>query len=241
MSIFKILNNKVGKALHAYNMIDNKDKIAIGLSGGKDSLALIWILTERLKWIPIKYELLAIYIDLGFENSFAEDLKKYAQKSGYEIIIEYANYGILAHSKENRENPCFLCSKLRKKRLFELAVAHNCNKIALGHHKDDIIETLFLNIFYSGEISSMLPYQSLFNYKLAIIRPLAFTDEFIIKKFTKTNNFPEFINSCPSANNSKRHEVKAILNNLYKTNKKIKGNIFSAMSRIKQDYLLKKS
>jgi len=228
----------MGKALHRYQMISDGDRIIVGLSGGADSLTLMWMLTERLKRVPINYELFAVYIDPGYEGSFGEALEWYGNKLGYSIRAEYTDYGLLAHSPENRENPCFLCSRLRRKRLFEIADELGCTKLALGHNKDDIIETLFMNICYAGEISTMVPSQSFFQQKFTVIRPLAFVDEQLIRKFARDQKFPEFINACPSANTSKRKEMKTFLQQLYRTNKKIKGNIFRAMSHVNSDYLL---
>jgi tRNA 2-thiocytidine biosynthesis protein TtcA len=128
---------------------------------------------------------------------------------------------------------------LRRKRLFELATEHSCNKLALGHNKDDIIETLFMNICYAGEISTMVPVQPFFDGEITVIRPLAFADEQDIRRFAKEEGFPDFINPCPSATVSKRREIKTLLNQLYRQNRKIKGNIFRAMSHVKPDYLLK--
>ena len=228
----------MGKALHRYQMISDGDRIIVGLSGGADSLTLMWMLTERLKRVPINYELFAVYIDPGYEGSFGESLEWYGNKLGYSIRAEYTDYGLLAHSPENRENPCFLCCRLRRKRLFEIADELGCTKLALGHNKDDIIETLFMNICYAGEISTMVPSQSFFQQKFTVIRPLAFADEQLIRKFARDQKFPEFINACPSANTSKRKEVKTFLQQLYRTNKKVKGNIFRAMSHVNSDYLL---
>ncbi|CAN2041471.1 tRNA 2-thiocytidine biosynthesis protein TtcA [Candidatus Magnetomoraceae bacterium gMMP-15] len=240
VKIDKPLNRAVGKAIHSYNMIEDGDRIAVGISGGKDSLALMWVLSERLSRIPIKYKLFGIYIDLGFKNSFTSSLVQYCEKMGYNFRAAYTDYGILAHSDENRENPCFLCSRLRRKHLFEIADELGCNKLALGHNKDDLIETLFINICYSGEISTMLPSQPMFRGKFEIIRPLAFTDNDIIHRVSKRLNFPDFINPCPSSKKSKRKEIKQILTELYRSNPKIKGNIFRAMSNVKINYLLKK-
>ena len=211
----------------------------MGLSGGKDSLTLMWILKERLARIPLHYDLFAVYIDPGFKGGFGRRLEKYCEASGYKLRVEYTNYGIVGHSTENLENPCFLCSRLRRKRLFEIADEMGCNKLALGHTKDDIIETLFLNICYAGEISTMIPSQTFFNKRFTLIRPLAFVEEDLIKRFAKEQKFPEFINPCPSDRDSKRHEIKMILKNLYKSNPKIKGNIFKAMTNVKNEYLLK--
>lgn len=236
---YKDLNRSVGKALHRYDMITDGDRIAVGLSGGKDSLTLLWILKERQSRVPINYELFPVYIDPGFEGGFSNSLESYCKKMGYMLRVEHTDYGILGHSSQNRENPCFLCSRLRRKRLFEIAYELDCNKLALGHNKDDIIETLFLNMCYAGEISTMVPCQSFFQKMFTVIRPLAFVDEDIILRFAKDQGFPNFINPCPSAKNSKRHEIKTLLTQLYRSNRKIKGNIFSAMSRVKTEYLLK--
>ncbi len=237
--IYKTLNRAVGKALHQYDMISDGDRILVGISGGKDSLALLTLLKERLVRIPIKYELFAVYIDPGFKENFGESLADYCNENCFKFIIEHTDYGILAHSSTNRENPCFLCSRLRRKRLFEIADELGCKKLALGHNKDDLIETLFLNICYSGEISCMVPSQSFFQGKFTLIRPLAFVDEHIISRFARERNFPVLVNKCPSAKTSKRLEIKNLLMQLYRSNKKIKGNIFNAMSHVNTDYLLK--
>ena len=219
-------------------MISDGDKIAVGLSGGADSLTLLWILNERLKRIPVTYELYAIYIDPGFNPDLGVKIEQYCIQKGYNIRVDYTDHGILAQSNKNRENPCFLCSRLRRKRLFQIADELGCKKLALGHNKDDIIETLFLNMFYSGEISTMIPSQFFFKGSFQIIRPLAFVDEDIIRNFVGEKAFPIFSNPCPSALNSKRQEIKMFLNQFYVNNKKIKGNIFHAMNNIKKKYLL---
>lgn len=229
----------MGQALHRYQMISDGDRIVVGVSGGADSLTLMSMLMERLARIPIRYELFAVYIDPGFEGSFAEPLEIYCEKVGFPLRVEYTDYGVLGHSSDNRENPCFLCSRLRRKRLFEIADELDCNKLALGHNKDDLIETLFMNICYAGEISTMLPVQTFFQQKFALIRPLAYTDEDLIRRFARDQRFPDFINPCPTAATSKRREIKLILKQLYRSNKKIKGNIFRSMSHVKLEYLLK--
>lgn len=236
---YKALNRAVGKALHQYQMIADGDRIAVGLSGGKDSLSLMRILRDRQAYVPIKYELFGIYIDPGFPGGFSASLAKYcSQKKDY-LRVEHTQYGLIAHSSQNRENPCFLCSRRRRKRLFEISAELGCSKLALGHNKDDIIATLFLNICYAGEISSMVPAQTFFNGKLTIIRPLALVDEETIRRFAAENEFPEFFNACPTAKTSKRQEIKTLLLSLYRKNKKIKGNIFRSMSHVKNEYLLK--
>jgi tRNA 2-thiocytidine biosynthesis protein TtcA len=236
---YKTLNRAVGQAIHRYDMIADGDRIGVGVSGGKDSLFLLWVLHERLRRIPVHYDVLAFHIDPGFEGGCNEPLSDYCRERGYWFQSVDTNNGVLAHSDENRENPCFLCAMLRRKHLFELAMQNGCNKLALGHNKDDIIETLFMNICYAGEISTMVPLQPFFDGKITVIRPLAFADENDIRTFGQEEGFPVFNNPCPSAGISKRRGVKTLLSNLYRQNRKVKGNIFRAMSHVKQDYLLR--
>jgi tRNA 2-thiocytidine biosynthesis protein TtcA len=237
-SLHKSLNRDVGKAIHQYDMISGGDRILVGISGGKDSLTLMWILKERLLRIPISYELFGVYIDPGFGDGYADALCAWAESSGFSLRVEFTNNGVLAHSLYNKENPCFLCSRLRRKKFFEIAQELACNKIALGHHKDDIIETFFINICYSGIVSAMRPSLPLFSGRFTIIRPLSLVDEDTITRFARTQNFPEFINPCPSAKVSKRNEIKTLLKQLYGNNINIKGNIFRSLSNINKEYLL---
>lgn len=235
---YAAINRAVGKAIHRYSMIENGDKILVALSGGKDSLTLLYALNERRLRAPLKYELFPVFIDLGFEGDIAELLYEYCLQKGFELKVEKTDYGILAHSDKNRENPCFLCSWQRRKRLFEVAREIGCNKLAFGHNKDDIIETLLINIFYKGEISTMVPLQFFFKGRFGLIRPLAFVDEAMTKKFSAEQGFPDLVNPCPSSKRSKRSEIKELLAVLNKRNPKIKGNILRAMNNVKMDYLL---
>lgn len=230
----------MGKAIHTYEMIADGDRIAVGLSGGKDSLTLVWLLHERQAKAPVRYEIFPIYIDPGFAGGFRAELADFCRRKGWPLHSEVTDHGVVAHSSENRENPCFLCARLRRKRLFEIADQLGCRKIALGHNKDDLIETLFLNICYSGEISTMVPAQPFFGGRFTIIRPLAHAGEDKIRGFVREKRFPRFENPCPSARTSKRREIKDLLRDLYEHNPKIRGNVFRSMSNVKLDYLLKK-
>lgn len=236
---YKALNSLVGKAIHRYGMIADGDRIAVGLSGGKDSMTLLWALAERRKRVPVDYTLLPIYVDPGFPGGFAESLSMACRQMGFDLHVDHSNHGPMAHSEANRENPCFLCSRMRRKRLFQIADNLGCRKLALGHNKDDLIETLFMNICYAGEISTMVPHQEFFNGRFTVIRPLAMVDENSILRFARTQDFPRFANPCPSAGNTKRSEIKGMLQTLYRSNRKIKGNIYRAMSHVKPEYLLR--
>ncbi len=234
----KAINRDIGRAIHRYDMINDGDRILVGVSGGKDSLTLLWYLRERLSRIPISYELFPVYVDPGFPGGFAEALKAWMESEDFFLRIDYTDNGIVAHSSINLENPCFLCARRRRRRLFEIADELGCNKIAFGHHKDDIVETFFINICYTGVMGTMRPVQPVFDGRFKIIRPLAFVDEDRILRFAADREFPEFDNPCPTARTSKRREIKDALTYLYQGNKKIKDNIFRSLSHVNQDYLL---
>lgn len=237
----KEIQSLMGKAIHRYGLIQDGDRILVGVSGGKDSLALLHLLHERNKRVPIHYELFPVYIDLGFGSGRAEILKKYFETKGLPYHMEFTDIGRRANSPENRENPCFLCSWERRKCLFHLARRFKCNKIALGHHQDDIIETLLLNIFYSAEISTMLPLQTLFKGKITLIRPFALLEEKKTERFAREMGLPFGPSGCPSSGKTKRKVVKDLIEALSKKDRRVKGNIFRALSNIKLDYTLSKN
>jgi len=236
----KEIRSLMGKAIHRYGLIQDGDRILVGVSGGKDSLTLLHLLHERRKRVPIEYELIPVHIDLGFGSSRHELLKQFFEERHLSYQIEQTGIGKLAHSHENRENPCFLCSWERRKLIFQLAHRLHCNKIAFGHHKDDIIETFLLNIFYSAEISTMLPLQTMFKGKITIIRPLVLIEERKIERFAREMNLPFGPSGCPSSGNTKRREIKELIRDLERKNHRIKGNIFRSLSNIKLDYMLMK-
>jgi len=234
----KEIRSLMGKAIHRYGLIEDGDRIVVGVSGGKDSLTLIHLLNERRKRVPIHFELIAVHIDLGFGTGRTEILRDFFESRSLPYHIEFTNIGKRANSPENRENPCFLCAWERRKRLFHIAQQFGCNKIALGHHKDDIIETFLLNIFYSAEISTMLPLQTLFKGKITLIRPLALIEEKKIERFAKEMSLPFGSGGCPVSGKTKRKEIKDLIEALEKKNRKVRGNIFRSLSNIKTDYLL---
>ncbi len=235
---YRHLNRDIGRAVNDYRMIEDGDRILVGVSGGKDSLTLLWALTERLSRIPVSYVLYGVYVDPGFEPGFARDLAEWARTHGFSLRVEHTDCGIVAHSETNRENPCFLCARLRRKRIFEVADELNCNKVAFGHHKDDIIETFFINVCYAGAMYTMRPKQAFFDGKITVIRPMAYVDEERIKRFSEDAGFPKFDNPCPTARVSRRMEIKTLLKQFYRSNRNIKGNIFRSLRRVKPEYFL---
>jgi tRNA 2-thiocytidine biosynthesis protein TtcA len=234
----KKIFNKLGRAIRHYKLIGGGERIAVAVSGGKDSLSLLWLLRERLRWVPQPYELIAVHLDMGFAGSRPEAVEAFSRSLMIPFHFEQTDYGVQAHGPGNRENPCFLCARLRRRRLFEMAHALDCSKLALGHNQDDIIETFFLNIFFGGQISTMVPRQVLFNGALTLIRPLTLLGEGEIRELARRKAWPEIINPCPSAGRSSREQLKRMLGEAYSHNPKTKGNIFNALSNVRTDYLL---
>jgi len=234
----KEMKRFLGKAIHGRKMIGDGDHVMVAVSGGKDSLALLWLLRERIKRIPIEYKVTAVHVDPGFGADSAAQMESFFLAQGFEHRVIRSDIGPKAHGPENRENPCFLCSRLRRKLLFELAAELGCNRIAFGHHKDDLIETFFLNVFYGAAISTMLPVQELFGGKLTLIRPLYLIDEDLLQRYAKFMDWSEIDMGCPTAGSSKREQIKNMLKEFYRSNRKVKGNIFHAMHNVNDEYLL---
>ena len=234
----KRVRRLVGKAICDFALIQEGDRILVGLSGGKDSLVLLKVLAERLRVVPTRYELHAVTVDLGFGGLDLERLKEFATGFGCDFVVKKTDIGPRSHRPENPEVPCFLCSRMRRKVLFQTAAELGCNKLALGHTKDDIIVTFFLNVLYSGEISTMVPRQELFGGRLTIIRPLALLDEDKVAAFARQHRLPVMDEGCPTRGKTKRAEVKAWLQELFRRDRKIKGNVFHALGNVRKEYLL---
>ena len=237
--LFLHLKKWLEKAVLDHKMIEEGDRLLIGVSGGADSFVLLDLLDSPMIFVP-KFSFIAVNIDMGFDPEYIayNQLEKYLQENNYQYVLEKTDIGLLAHSDFNKKNPCFLCSRMRRKRIFEIAAEKGCNKIAFAHHRDDIIETLLINMFYGREISTMIPNQSIFAGSLHIIRPLAYLREELVKKYSRERQFPTVKNECPTSENSRRSYIKKLINELERDNKDIRDNIFKAMSHVKPDYLL---
>ena len=233
----KKVRRLVGKAVERYSLIEAEDRILVALSGGVDSTSLLWLLHNRLNRIPIAYQLFAVHVDLGFEGENYSSVQEWVESLSVSHRIIDSEFGPRAHSEENSENPCFLCSRLRRTALFKEAGRLNCNKIAFGHNLDDLIETFFINIFYGSQLSTMLPRQPFFGGEITVIRPLSLLDSSTIRRFHQSLGFPVTVNPCPSKNTGKRQEIREILQSLYRKNRKIRGNILSAMHNVNLEYL----
>jgi tRNA 2-thiocytidine biosynthesis protein TtcA len=236
------LRKRLEQTLIKHQMLTTGDRLLIGISGGADSFTLLTLLTGPLLFVPKPDFVLAVHVDMGFDEGIhAAGLEDFLREKGIDYRIEKTQIGPLAHSDFNRKaSPCFLCSRLRRRKLFELAREFRCNKLALGHNKDDVIETFLLNVFFAREISTMIPSQSYFRGEFRLIRPLAYIEEALIKRFAREESLPVVNNPCPSAGKTKRAYIKNLLKELEAENRNVKENIFKALKNVKPDYLLPK-
>lgn len=204
------------KAISDYHMIEDGDRIAVGLSGGKDSISLLAILAAYRKFAPEKFDLVAINIDLGFADTDKDEVKatkEYCESIGVEFVVEHTEIFdiILARGEKS---PCSLCSKMRRGALNSVAKAHGCNKLALGHHADDILETFFLSLIYEGRISTFMPVSHMDRSNITLIRPFIYVEEKYLSGLARRYDLPIIHNPCPMDKNTKREDVKHLVASL---------------------------
>lgn len=229
------ISTRIGRAIADYNLIEDGDRILVAVSGGKDSLTLLKLLNERKKWAPVSYELIAMHVETDFRCGgcvHTKVLKKFFEDIG--VKYHFAKIKVL---DKDKKTTCFWCSWNRRKALFLAADKFKCNKVALGHHRDDIIETLLLNMFYHGEFAAMNPRQELFGGKLTIIRPLCHVEEENTRRFAKESAFPSQMCRCPNSEASKRRMMKNFIAKVKRDCKHVKTNVFRSISRVKAEYI----
>lgn len=231
----KVISKKIGRAIFDYKMIKNKDKILIGVSGGKDSLTLLYDLIKRQKSFPIKYKIQAAHIITDFTICNKEKIENIFNE--WNVEYHFINVPVLKRLKPGENMNCYWCSSQRRIELAKVAIKTGCNKIALGHHMDDVIETILMNMFFNAKIAAMNPIMKYKKFPYSIIRPLVYIKEEQIKKFAKTKNFLNLVCNCPYGNNSKRLEIKHLVDQLCKNNKLIRENIFNSLKNICKEYL----
>ena len=199
------------KAITEYKMIKDGDKIAVGISGGKDSVTLVKLLAEYKKFSPEKFDLLGISVDLNFRNAKTDfgALARFCEELDVPFIVEKTDIGEIVFDVRKETNPCALCSKMRKGALYDVAVKNGCNKVALGHHADDVTDTFLLSLFYEGRLSTFAPKSFLDRTGLTLIRPLIMAKESDIKSYAK--DLPVVKSPCPANKNTRREFVKDVL------------------------------
>ncbi len=229
----------VGEAINDYQMIQEGDKIAVGVSGGKDSLTLLYVLNEIKSFSPVKFEISAFTVDLGFGTSL-NPIRDFCRENGITWSCIHTLIGPIVFDYRKETNPCSLCSKMRNGALHNAAHQLGYNKVALAHHLDDALETFFLCLFYERRIKTFQPLSFLSRSKLTLIRPLIYVREKTIQNFAATFKLPVAKNPCPANHQTKREEMKELLNYLEQKFPGVRDRLLTALKNFNPDYLWKK-
>ncbi len=218
------------KGITEYGLIDDGDKIAVGVSGGKDSVTLLKLLAEYRRFSPEKFELIAITIDLNFTDNPTDytPIKQLCEQLNVEYIVEKTDIAQIVFDVRKESNPCALCSKMRKGALNDLASKLGCNKVALGHHADDLIDTFFLSLFYEGRLSTFAPKSYLDKSQLTLIRPLVMVKEVCVSAYAK--NLPIVKSNCPANKHTKREYVKDVIKDIAKEIPNVRDMAYTAIT-----------
>lgn len=219
------------KAIEEYNMIEENDKIAICLSGGKDSITMLYAFKNLQIFYPKKFDIIAISIDPGFEFFNTDFLQEICDKLEIPLFIEKSHAKEIVFDIRKEKNPCSLCANLRRGVINSVAVREGCNKIALGHNQDDVLETFLLNLLYAGNIGTFSPVSYMDRSGVTLIRPLIYTPEKDTKRFVKKNNISVMPKVCPMDGTSKRESMKQMIFTLQKNIPMIRANLFGAIQR----------
>jgi len=234
--IMRRVEQRFNKGMVKYRLIEDGDKILVGLSGGKDSLALLELLAKRSRILKPRFTVMTVHI--GMTNipyqSDLEYLKNYAEGLGVPFVYFETSFDL---STDTRKSPCFLCSWNRRKALFTVAKEHGCTKIALGHHMDDILETLLMNITFQGAFGTMPPRLVMRKFDMTIIRPMCLVHESDLSDMARVRGYRRQIKNCPYESQSNRSDMKEVLKSLEKLNPEARYSLWGSMTNIQEDLL----
>ena len=222
--------SRVRKAVDDYQMIEEGDRIAVGISGGKDSLTLLYALHGLRRFYPKKFELHAVTVDLGFDNLNLEQIKELCAKLEVPYTIVKTDIAQIIFEERKEENPCSLCAKMRKGALNQAIREAGCNKVAYAHHKDDVIETMLMSLIFEGRIHTFSPVTYLDRMNLTVIRPLMYMDEVDVIGFVHKYNVPVVKSPCPADGNTRREYVKDLLRSINLETPGVKERMFTAIT-----------
>ena len=234
--LIRKVKERFNKGVVKYQLIEDGDKILVGLSGGKDSLALLELLACRSRILKPRFSIMAVHV--GMTNipykSDLDYLRSYAESFGVSFVHYETSFD---PSSDSRKSPCFLCSWNRRKALFTVAKEHGCNKIALGHHMDDILETLLMNVTFQGSFSTMPPKLVMNKFDMTIIRPMCLVHEADLKAMAVVRNFRKQVKNCPYESQSNRSEMKRVLKSLEELNPEARYSLWASMTNVQEDLL----
>lgn len=243
-SLYRRIKKQTGQAVGDFNLIEAGDRIAVGVSGGKDSYSLLHILESLRRRSPVKYELVAVNVDSGFPGYRKAVVEEHLQENGFSYRMEPTDcYQIIEAKRRPGSSYCSFCARLRRGVLYTVAEELGCNKIALGHHLDDFIETLLLNQFYVGTLAAMSPKLLADNGRQTVIRPFVYVEERDIIEFTRRNEFPVICCACPVCGvvDQKRKRMKRLIAELAKENPHLKRSMLGALGNVHPRHLLDKN
>lgn len=220
------------RAVDDYEMIEDGDRIAVGVSAGKDSLTLLYALSELRRFYPKKFELVAITIDMGFQppTDFTP-IRRLCDELGIPYVVVPTQISHVVFDVRGEKNPCGLCAKMRRGALHDECKRQGCNKLALGHHFDDVVDTFMLNLFYEGRLGSFSPVTYLSRKDLTMIRPLIYAQEKDVRYFVNHHPLPVIKSPCPADKHTERESMKRLLADLEKSNKGLRHRIFGALQK----------
>lgn len=228
----------VGRAISDYHMIQEGDRIAAGISGGKDSLTLLYALSEIRKFSPVKFDLYAITVDLGYDVSL-DPIRDFCREINVNWSQVHTQIGPIVFDYRKEPNPCSLCSKMRNGALHMAAQQMGCNKVALAHNLDDAIETFFLCLFYERRIKTFQPVSYLSRRNLMLIRPLIYVHEKTVTNFALFFKLPVVENPCPANRHTERDEMKKVISFLEKKFPGVRERILTALKNAQPNHLWK--
>lgn len=221
----------VRRAVDDYEMIHEGDKIAVGVSAGKDSLTLLCAMAELRRFYPKRFELCAITVDMGFEGADFSPIRRLCESLDVPYHVIPTQISTIIFDVRKEKNPCSLCAKMRRGALYRGAKELGCTTVALGHHFDDVVETFMLNLFYEGRIGCFQPVTYLSNTDIHMIRPMIYMPEKDVRYFASRAALPVIKSPCPADGNTEREEMKQLLHSLERQKKGLRYRIFGAIQR----------
>ncbi len=230
----KYIFKQVRNANLNFGLIESGDRVAVGISGGKDSLTLLHFLVLLQKYTPLDFEIFPIYRDLGWENDITA-VQDYCESIGNSLLIEKTNIGQVVFNLREEKNPCSLCSNLRRGALNRTAKSLGCNKVALGHHADDAVHTLFLSMLFEGRHNVFKPKTYLDRIDITVIRPLIYVQERDIEHIAMALGIPVIKNRCPADGCTKRNEMKELVDDIEKKYPGARRKILSSLENVNKE------